>query len=503
LYGTGAYGGANGGGTAFRLNPDGSGFEVIYAFASSGGTNPVGAIFVNISGVVYGTASLGASAGVGSIFYLSQQAVTFSTLGLGMYVWGADRYSIFADFSISLDPGIPSAYSVQVYKNGTPFGSPANGIPASELKRFDFVETRGGTPRLVFHNSYTSWYTDGTTLSDLATVANYPANLVQGIGYVDGYIAVMNTKAVMYTSALDDPTTWNAADFVTAEIAPGQGVYLTTLINFIVCVKQWSIEFMYDAATATGSPFAPYSGSKISIGAGFAETVASLDGAMFLLAQSYTGGYFVSVIDNMKPRTISIPAIDRLLSAKTLDPLATYGITFRTDGHAYYALTLGYTDLTNITVVYDATTGMWSEWNIAGLTEFPFRASAYSQTGSELQHASQFFIGLISSSNTSDWGGNVQMQIQTPVFDGGNTLRKFLRRFELIGDRVAAGTATVLTSDDDYQTWQVQGTFPLDTTRNDLWQLGSFRRRAFQINLNNSITTRILAAELEIDEGVR
>jgi hypothetical protein len=146
---------------------------------------------------------------------------------------------------------------------------------------------------------------------------------------------------------------------------------------------------------------------------------------------------------------------------------------------------------------------MWSEWSLTGLTEFPFRASAYSQTGSELQHASQFFIGLISSSNTADWGGGIPMQIQTPVFDGGNTLRKFLRRFELIGDRVAGGVATVLTSDDDYQTWQVQGSIPLDTTRNDLWQLGSFRRRAFQINLSNSITTRIIAAELEIDEGVR
>jgi len=496
LLGTTSTGGSATSGTLFSLDVSGSAFTVLHFFSGGDGEDPQGELVLDAAGNVYGTTYLGGVSNYGTVFSLVNQASGAAAVGLGMYVWGADRYSIFATPT-------GATYSMQVYKNEFAFGTPIPNVTVAQLKRFDFIETRGATPRLVFHNSITSWYTDGTTLTNMSGITNYPTELVQGISYVDGYILVMTTKAIVYNSAIDDPTTWNAADFLTAEIAPGQGVYMSTLINFVACVKQWSIEFLYDAANATGSPFSPYSGSKISIGTGFAETVAALDGAMFLLAQSYSGGYFVAVVENMKPKTISVPAIDRLLSGKALDPLATYGNAFRVDGHAYYMLTLGYTDSTSVTVVYDASNGMWYEWSIVGSTACPFRAVAYSGATPELQHAAEFFIGAISAAYTADWVGNIPMQIQTPIFDGGNTMRKFLRRFELVGDRLPGGTATLLTSDDDYQTWQSQGTIPMDASRNDVWQLGSFRRRAFQINLANATTARVITAELELDEGVR
>jgi len=421
-----------------------------------------------------------------------------AALGIGMYYWKGVVYAIYATLS-------GGDYSVQVYQDGVAFGAPIAhpSYSTAWIARFDFVETRGATPRLVMFNGALGWYTDGSTISDLTAVANFPTSAVPGIAYVDGYILVMTYGSIVYNSAIDDPTSWTASDFLTAEIAPGQGVYMSTLINFVVCVKQWSIEFLYDAANATGSPFLPYSGSKISIGTNFAQTVSILDGVMFLLAQSQSGGFFVSVIENMKPKTISVPAIDRLLSGKALDPLATYGNAFRVDGHAYYVLTLGYTSGTSVTVVYDASNGMWYEWGIGTTGTFPFKAVSYGDITPRLQHADQFFIGDISSANTTDWVGGIPMQIQTPIFDGGNTMRKFLRRFELVGDRLPGGTATLLTSDDDYQTWQSQGTIPMDASRNDIWQLGSFRRRAFQINLANATTARVITAELELDEGVR
>ena len=43
-----------------------------------------------------------------------------------------------------------------------------------------------------------------------------------GIVYLDSYFFVMDTNAVIYNSALNDPTTWDALDIITAEKEPGR-----------------------------------------------------------------------------------------------------------------------------------------------------------------------------------------------------------------------------------------------------------------------------------------
>jgi len=74
LYGTaGGGGGGYGVGTVFKLNTDGSGFTVLYAFlntATTNGEDPLGTLLEGSNGSFYGTAQIGGSMDYGTIFAL-------------------------------------------------------------------------------------------------------------------------------------------------------------------------------------------------------------------------------------------------------------------------------------------------------------------------------------------------------------------------------------------------------------------------------------------------
>ena len=72
LYGTGTQGGTSGGGTVYRLNKDGTGFEVLQAMGTTAGSprNPTGKLAFGSDGRFYGTSAAGGDANLGTIFAL-------------------------------------------------------------------------------------------------------------------------------------------------------------------------------------------------------------------------------------------------------------------------------------------------------------------------------------------------------------------------------------------------------------------------------------------------
>ena len=70
LYGT-TYGGATAGqGTVFRLSPDGSGYSVLHGFSGSDGANPSGPVIQATNGLLYGTTTSGGIYANGTVFQL-------------------------------------------------------------------------------------------------------------------------------------------------------------------------------------------------------------------------------------------------------------------------------------------------------------------------------------------------------------------------------------------------------------------------------------------------
>lgn len=81
LYGTAFEGGSNGGGTVFRLNPNGTGFSAIVNFDASParGGNPETGVIQGADGMLYGATSYGRS-DYGSIFKVSTDGTGYSVL---------------------------------------------------------------------------------------------------------------------------------------------------------------------------------------------------------------------------------------------------------------------------------------------------------------------------------------------------------------------------------------------------------------------------------------
>jgi uncharacterized repeat protein (TIGR03803 family) len=81
LYGTTLVGGAADGGTVFRVNPDGTALEVLHAFACpSDGCNPVAGLTAGRDGKLYGTTQSGGGAGGGTVFRLNPDGTAFEVL---------------------------------------------------------------------------------------------------------------------------------------------------------------------------------------------------------------------------------------------------------------------------------------------------------------------------------------------------------------------------------------------------------------------------------------
>jgi uncharacterized repeat protein (TIGR03803 family) len=82
LYGVSVYGGASGpgNGTVFKVQPDGSGFDIIYSFTNgSDGSGPAGGLILSGS-TLYGTAENGGTGGRGTVFKINTDGTSFTTI---------------------------------------------------------------------------------------------------------------------------------------------------------------------------------------------------------------------------------------------------------------------------------------------------------------------------------------------------------------------------------------------------------------------------------------
>ncbi len=105
LYGTTYYGGANGQGTVFTLNTDGSGYTILYPFGGvvGDGSNPQGLILGG-NGALYGTTYGGGLSGYGTAFILATNATNYAVLY--NFTGGADGANPQAALALGNDGGL-------------------------------------------------------------------------------------------------------------------------------------------------------------------------------------------------------------------------------------------------------------------------------------------------------------------------------------------------------------------------------------------------------------
>lgn len=361
------------------------------------------------------------------------------------------------------------------------------------------------TPYLFLHNSTTGWTLNGST-GTLAAVtdtdfppAQTPAlPLAHGAVYLDDMVFVLTTNGRIYNSAIENPTSWGALDYISKIAEPDGGVAIVKHLNFIVAWGAWSGEFFYNAGNATGSPLDRSTSYKMDIGCAVGTSVIEFSQTVAWIGQSQETGRGVFLLSGVSPDKISTAAVERYLNASTLASVDAFAMTIA--GHTFYTISLN--DL-NITLAYDLNEKRWYQWGTdsAG-TDIVWKYSGFTSLGgtSYLQNRATGQLATMSTSVYQDETANINYRIVTYKIDGKTHNRKFWQHLEVLGDKVSA-TLQIRHTDDDYVTWTTYRNVDLSVERPIIRQLGSARRRAYEFFSTSNVAIRLQATELLLKEG--
>ena len=469
---------------------------------------------------------------------LLQYGSTFTGAGLGVYNWLGDIYAIFG---------------TTLYKNGVSIGTvgATGGV-------YRFASSLGDTPRLQLGNGVTSYNWDGTTLTPIeatavitagdfvvaieytiltvgttdftligasantigivftatgvgagdgtaTTTSSFPIPCVKGWAYLDGTTYVMDEKAYIYGSdtvpGMNRPDLWtDLTNNIGAQIEPDRGVFLAKQLVYVLALKEWSTEIFYDAQNPVGaSPLGPVQGAKVNYGCVNGDSVQEIDGTILWLATNRSSASQVIALDNLKASVVSTKPIERLLGEADFSSIISFGIKY--EGHRFYVLTL---PSNNLTLVYDMTDKMWSQWTDPDGNYFKIISSTFlPNTGRILQHATNGKLYLMDSEYKSDDGETITVDLYTPNFDGGTRRRKQMTMMEFVGDQTEGSILQVRTNDFDFQRdrWSNYRQVDMSVRKPVLPNCGTFVKRTTHIRHQSDTRMRLQGVELQLDLG--
>jgi hypothetical protein len=195
---------------------------------------------------------------------------------------------------------------------------------------------------------------------------------------LDGYFIFLLPDGRMFASAIDDGTSIDGLDFVTAEANPDGGVRNFARGRDLVTFGQRSTEFHQNEGLEN-FPFGRT--TSIDVGCLAAGSVASVlikrgsvSDAIGFVGTNSDGAYAgVMLLQGYTPQKISTPQCDRDILAEA-DPSAIVGYSWDEGSHSFYAVSGS-----DFTWVYDASTGLPHERKSYGLNRYrPNCAASFS-----------------------------------------------------------------------------------------------------------------------------
>ena len=332
----------------------------------------------------------------------------------------------------------------------------------------------------------------------LTFTTSYPGTTVSGAIFVDGYYVVGTPEGLLYNSNVEDPTTWQAINYIGVVSDADPLLAIGRTINYIVTFGSHHIEFFYDAGSSPGSPFLPYQNSVIQFGIAAEDSLVQMDNTLIWMSTAKQKGYQVMAMSGQTPQVISNQYIERIIN--NCNPDYAYAFSIKISGHSLYVLSLR--DL-GYTLVYDFSQNGWTYWTTTeNNVESYFKGQYYTKLGTLdlLQHVDNGQIYQFDPNTYQDFGNPIQVFCRTPLTDFGNNSRKFYGDVQIIGDKVDS-YALLRYTNDDYVTYSSWQNVNLNTAKSNVNRNGQGRRRSFDLLHADNVPLRLEYLEVNVEQG--
>jgi len=356
------------------------------------------------------------------------------------------------------------------------------------------------TSGAVSNGTATLTYAGAAATASMALNA-FPTNPACGLVYLDGYVFAMNVEGQIYQSDQEDPTSWNPLNYITAKAESDLGVAIAKHLNYLVAFKQFSTEFFYDAANPVGSVLSVNASARLELGCATGDSVQSFEETVLWMTNAKEGGRQVAMLNGLQAVPISTPAIEKFLNASSLS--GVYSWAYKIAGHTFYGLVLTDQD---ITLVYDLKEKEWHYWTTSkayigggeGYFECTFvQPFPIGGNTTYVLDAVTSNVYTISPENYHDPFGPISMRVVTQRLLLGTYNRKVNSCLTLTGDSIN-DIINVRHTDDDYNSWSNYRQLDLSLTKPCLYNLGSFKRRAYEFFYTGNYPLRLENAELQL-----
>lgn len=380
---------------------------------------------------------------------------------------------------------------------------------ATLLAAFSLATTKVGFCSYLYENgTQVVMCTDGTTLNKIttanaiaasATVAATVGTHVPTPIYYDGYLLLVKSgTGDCYNSNLDDPVTWTAGNFITAEINPDTIVDIARINNYFVLFGNETIEYFYDAGNPTGTPFAR-NDVFVKLTGLVSNSIVGHGNQLFMVGYQLGGVPEAFVLEDFKITSITTPAIRRwLLTVGN----SVHGFLVSMNGHDLYVLRAA-----SRCYYYDIVTQLWGRLGYKTSTsDFPITNAAIitSSFGQETIFSIEDdnSIQRFTPDLYQDNGTTFSVVFRTKRMSFGTNNNKFMSGMVIWADRApSVGDIDVQYSDNDYETYSTARSIDLDQERANAPQWGRFRTRSFKFTYTSDDPLRIRTIEVSLNIG--
>lgn len=433
-----------------------------------------------------------------------------------------------------------------VYANDQQVSSDVGNISAG-TERVTILETLGTNRMVILDAENNEGWVMSTGEIVTAIASNFPSTLVHGGAILDTYLFVMDEDGVIYNSNVNDPTTFNATGFVTAERDNDKGVYLGKHHDTIVAFNTRTIEFFYDAGNTVGSPLNRRQDISYNIGLVSGLSVWENGDIIYFLGSNPTGQISLYKLENFQVQIIS----SELLNAYFTEGLTQNSLNILLNGLSLqghdtviinvYTLTGAApgTVLPKISLSIDVTMSQegFITTNVNSHTTFPLMAWTKRTGGSNPTLTARTGEGIfyngdvinltdnlipvdtilgsggvyesgvyetdVYTSSTIDSGTNIPLIIRTGLQDFGSDNYKFQgKETVMMKQTPSSQTLTIKHSDEASNSFDTGNTVDTSDRRKEVNRQSRFMQRNYQLEYSGDEQVFMDALNIDVAEGL-